>query len=113
ERDGYQVAYFGYPAGQPISDSSQLLADNLTALHELYPQMRLDVITHSMGSLVARHYIEGPSYTGGVRHLILLTPPNSGSGWAHAEVLLKAQQQFYLARHDPDWHWTWIITDGM
>lgn len=113
DRDGYQVAFFNYPAAQHIPESARLLADHVEALRETYPTLKLDVITHSMGGLVARDYVEGPRYAGGIDHLIQLTPPNHGSGWAHVEFLLKCQSAYYQCRSNPDWRWTWMITDGI
>lgn len=113
EREGFQVASFSYPASQSIGDSAKLLAENIAALRETYPSIKLDVVAHSMGSLVARSYIEGDAYAGGIRHLVMLAPPNHGSTWAKAEILSKGFEHYELWRHDPEWHWTWMITDGL
>jgi len=113
KRSGYQVAYFGYPDDQPLDDDGQLLAKHLQAVRETFPAMRLNVITYSMGSLVARSYIEGPDYRGGVDHLILLAPPNHGSSWARLRILAEWKEHLLLCLNDRDWRPTWMITDGL
>lgn len=113
EDEGYQVATFSYPASQAIGDSAKMLAENVAAIREMYPTLKLDVVAHSMGSLVARSYIESPEYHGGIGHFIMLSPPNHGSHWAGAEFVSKGIEHFALWRHNPEWHWTWMITDGL
>lgn len=113
EQEGYQVATFSYPAAQGIGDSAEFFSQHMKGLRELYPRLKVDVVTHSMGSLVARAYVEGPAYQGGVEHLVLLTPPNHGSSWARAEFAAKAMEHYELWRHDPEWRWTWMVTDGL
>jgi hypothetical protein len=66
-----------------------------------------------MGGLVARAYIEGDDYAGGVDHFVMLATPNRGSEWAACRFGLELQQHYVQWRHDPDWKWTWPITDGM
>jgi triacylglycerol esterase/lipase EstA (alpha/beta hydrolase family) len=113
DRDGEQVATFSYPSSQGIADSADLFAQHLSALHEEFPDLQLDLVTHSMGSLIARLYVEGPAYRGNVHHLIMLTPPNHGSTWVRAEIFAKAIDHYQQYRHDPQWHWTWMLTDGL
>lgn len=113
QRDGDQVAYFTYPSDQPLADSAELLARHMIPLRQAFPRLRVDVIAHSMGGLVARDYIEGPEYAGGVEHLILIAPPNHGSKWARYRILLEAEEHYYLWRDEPNWSWTWMITDGL
>jgi pimeloyl-ACP methyl ester carboxylesterase len=113
KREGYKIAYFNYPAAGPIADSAELLTQEMFALRKAFPNLKVDIITQSMGALVARSYVEGPQYAGGVDHLLLMTPPNNGSSWASAELALKVQNHIGLWRTNPDWHWTWMLTDGL
>jgi len=72
ERNGHQVAYFTYPSDQPLVDSAALFREQMTLLHDAYPNLLINVLTHSMGALVARQYIEGPDYQPGtVERLII------------------------------------------
>jgi triacylglycerol esterase/lipase EstA (alpha/beta hydrolase family) len=110
---GYQVAYFTYASDGPLEENAQLLTRDMTALREQFPEMRLDVIAHSMGGLVARRYIEGDDYAGGVDHLVLLGTPNLGTKWASYRIALEIQEHYKLWRHEKDWSPTWMITDGL
>ncbi len=111
--EGYQVAYFNYPDDEGIDESAALLGENMKALRETFPALRTEIVAHSMGALVAREYIEGADYAGGVHHLILLAPPNAGSKWAPFRFALEAEEHYWLARHDRNWRPSWIITDGL
>jgi pimeloyl-ACP methyl ester carboxylesterase len=113
EERGVQVGYFAYPADQAIEDDVKLLEKHLSALHETFPGIRVDLIGHSMGGLIARAYVEGNAYAGDVDHLIMVGTPNNGSQWARLDPILKVQKAWYLSHSDPDWHWSWMITDGL
>jgi pimeloyl-ACP methyl ester carboxylesterase len=112
-QSGWQVAYFSYPGDQPIDDSAALLARSMQDLRERFPQMRVDFVTHSMGGLIARDYVEGPGYAGGVDRLIMIAPPNHGSSWARLRSALSVQKNLDLRRDDADWRWSWLVTEGM
>jgi len=110
---GYQIAYFTYASDGPLEESAQLLSREMTTLREQFPTMSVNIIAHSMGGLVARRYVEGDDYAGGVRHLILLGTPNRGSRWATYRIALEIQEHYKLWRYDKDWSPTWAITDGL
>ena len=44
------------------------------------PDGKVDIVAHSLGSLVARAYIQSGSYDNDVRKLAMVGPPNEGSG---------------------------------
>lgn len=112
---GFQVAYFTYPSDQALTDSAKALADQMTALHDMLPDVKVDFITHSMGALVARAFVEGDQYpkVGNVEKLIMLAPPNHGSKWAAFRVALEIEEHYKLWRDESDWSPTWAITDGL
>lgn len=110
----HQVAYFTYPSDQPLADSAQLLRQEVAALHALYPNLLLNVLTHSMGALVAREFIEGDDYVPGtVERLLMIAPPNHGSKWALLRWGLEVEEHYHLWRDNPNWRPTWAITDGL
>ena len=113
EDRGYQAAYFSYPSDGPIEDSAELLAKNMAAVREVFPTMPLDIVGHSLGGLIARRYVEGDEYAGGVKHLILVGTPNSGTRWATFRIALEAVEHYRLWRGQPDWRPSWMITDGL
>ena len=110
---GFQVAYFGYPGDQPIDESANLFASHMRSLRQSYPRTGLNVVAHSMGGLVARAYIEGGDYAGGIDHLVLIGTPNHGSSWARFRMFLAVQQNYYEYKTNPQWRPTWMITEGM
>jgi pimeloyl-ACP methyl ester carboxylesterase len=110
---GQQVAYFSYAGDQPIAQSAVLFGRAMADLHASHPSTTLDIVAHSMGGLVARRYIEGPDYAGGVDRMILVAPPNHGSSWARLRTVLSIEENLHLRRDDPNWNWTWLVTEGM
>jgi pimeloyl-ACP methyl ester carboxylesterase len=113
QADGYQLAYFDYPDDQHVADSTALFTRQMTALRAAYPRLPVDIVAHSMGGLIARAYIEGDDYAGGVDHFVMLATPNRGSDWSKCRLGLELQEHYYQWRYNPDWHWTWMITDGL
>lgn len=111
--EGFQIAYFTYPSDGPLEDSAAMLAREMTQLRERFPNVSTDIIAHSMGGLVARRYVEGDAYAGGVEHLILLGTPNLGSRWATYRLALEVEEHWQLFRREKDWSPTWMITDGL
>jgi pimeloyl-ACP methyl ester carboxylesterase len=111
--EGYQVAYFTYPSDGPLEESADLLTREMIAVRDEFPGVLLHIVAHSMGGLVARRYVEGENYAGGVGHLILLATPNLGSRWAAYRVALEIEEHVGLWKHEKDWSPTWMITDGL
>jgi hypothetical protein len=111
--DGFQTAMFAYPAEQPLEESAQLLSQHLRALHEVYPGLKIELVTESMGGLVARRYVESSEYVGGVDRLIMIAPPNGGSRWTGGAVVLKLMVNAFQWKHDSDWSPAWLITEGL
>lgn len=111
--EGHQLATFDYPNDQPLAESGALLADCIGPLCESRPRLRVNLLTHSMGGLVARSFVESPAYAGRVERLILLAPPNQGSRYARWNCFSEIAEHCSLWRNDPNWHWTWIFVDGV
>jgi pimeloyl-ACP methyl ester carboxylesterase len=109
---GYQVAYYNYASDAPIQKSADRLADEMAALRKAYPTLRVHVIGHSMGAVVARAYIEGDRYTMPVDRFIAIAPPNHGSPWTHQRWLLETNEHYWLWKTNKDWSPIWIFTDG-
>lgn len=109
---GWQVGAFGYPADGPIARDIELLEKELAAFHEKYPKTRLSIIGHSMGSIVARGYIEGGRYVHPVERFIAIAPPNHGSSWASQRWLLEVRENYAMWRWNKEWSPIWMFTDG-
>ncbi len=110
---GYQTADFDYPPDGPIADDVALFARHLSAVHEAFPDLTVDVVAFSMGGLVARGYVEADAYPGGVDRLILIATPNHGSTWAGLTVLTKGRLAAEQVDTDPAWRPTWLVTGGL
>lgn len=113
EAAGHRVASFNYPNDQSLAESATLLADELAGLRRKHPGLRFDLIAHSMGALIARDYIEGDDYQGGVRRLIMLAPPNQGSCYARFSQPAELIEHVQLWCSEPEWNWTWLVSDGL
>jgi triacylglycerol esterase/lipase EstA (alpha/beta hydrolase family) len=111
--DGWQTAIFCYPSERPIPANAQLFQQHFEALRETFPNLRISVVTQSLGALVARKYIEGSDYHGGIDRLIMIAPPNAGSKWAKYSLVEKLQTNWYRWRHDPGWNAVWMIEEGI
>jgi pimeloyl-ACP methyl ester carboxylesterase len=111
--DGFQTATFAYPSERPLDESAAFFTRNMLALHERFPDLKVDLVAESMGGLIARRYVEGAEYAGGVDHLILIAPPNSGSAWTKGSLVLKLIVNSARWMHDPDWSPAWMITEGI
>ena len=110
--EDWQVAYFNYPNYQSVAESGKLLSDALRTLRREHHRLRVDLLTHSMGGLVARWYVEGPEYQGGVRRMVLLAPPNHGTTFARWRRGSEIVEHFLLWRDRDEWNWDWPMRDG-
>jgi pimeloyl-ACP methyl ester carboxylesterase len=77
---------------QPIEALSIVLEGEITSAKIDYTNYnmklaKVDVVGHSMGGLVARHYSHGfADYDGDIRKLIMVGTPNHGVGWCKKKV---------------------------
>jgi pimeloyl-ACP methyl ester carboxylesterase len=110
--DGWQVGYFSYPDDGPVAGSGDLLADCFADLRHAYPELKVHVIAHSMGGLVVRRFVEGPSYFGGVERFVQLGTPNHGSSWARCRWTLELCEHYQKWRTDPAWSRKRMREDG-
>jgi len=64
----YDTWRFYYPKNQDVTKSSPLLSKVLRSLQQNYysTEEKIDVVAHSMGGLVTRHYIQSDSEDGGI-----------------------------------------------
>lgn len=111
--EGYAVGELIYPNDQPLADSAALLAGEMARLRRECPRLSVDILAHSMGGIIARAYVEGDDYTGGIKRLILLAPPNHGSCYSRLSMMCDLVEHVGLWHSNPDWSWTWMVTDGL
>jgi pimeloyl-ACP methyl ester carboxylesterase len=83
EGGGHQIAPFCYAIHTEIPNIARDLARDLGKLRQAHPGVRISFVTHSMGGLVAREYVESDLYGNDTDRLILIGPPNHGTPVAH------------------------------
>lgn len=90
EAEGFGVVVYDYPFNRDLDESVAAFGRDWAAFRARTGDARpWAVLTHSMGALLARAYVEGPAYRGDVSDLILIAPPNQGSAVAELQGLLQ------------------------
>jgi pimeloyl-ACP methyl ester carboxylesterase len=90
ERAGFGVVVYDFPDNQDLDITVAEFGAQWRGFRaERGETLPWAIVTHSMGGLVARDYVEGGSYAGDVSALILIAPPNGGSALAKAQGLLQ------------------------
>lgn len=90
ERAGFGVVLYDFPDNQDLD----LTVPEFEARWAEFRRARGDgrpwaLVTHSMGGLIARAYVEGESYAGDVSDLILIGPPNQGAAVARLQSVIR------------------------
>jgi pimeloyl-ACP methyl ester carboxylesterase len=91
QSSGFQTLTFDYPNVGSIGRSGDRLHEELEALAAKYPGLKVCVVAHSMGGLVARHCVQ--TWPGGqmpITHLVTLGTPHRGSSLTGAHSWVKA-----------------------
>jgi pimeloyl-ACP methyl ester carboxylesterase len=113
QADGHQVAAFTYPNDGPVADAGHLLADGFADLRLKHPAAKpAMVVAHSMGGLVARHYVEGPAFRGGIDRVVMLGTPNHGSTWTGWRWAAEWHSQYKTCQREGNWTWSRLTDDG-
>ncbi|MBI3463835.1 MAG: alpha/beta hydrolase [Planctomycetes bacterium] len=87
---GFQVLDFDYPNDGPLAWSGDRLSLELKQLGASHSELRLAIVAHSMGGLVARHCLEAPGINPAcVTDLFTLGTPHHGSRLAVAQEWLE------------------------
>lgn len=103
EQDGFTVFAIDLeptflPANQHIPIYAQTLKTNIDIIKIITNSSKVDLVTHSMGGLVARWYIQQSNYENDVRKLIMLGTPNHGADILKTlAFLLKVGSALYQA----------------
>ena len=79
--DGYNVEILEYDMTQHAAIAAETLSRKIDDMLDEYNTSKVDIIAHSFGGLVSRHYIENEKMDGdkNVRNLIMLATPNHGT----------------------------------
>ncbi|HWE39363.1 MAG TPA: alpha/beta fold hydrolase [Isosphaeraceae bacterium] len=93
EEAGFGLVFYDYPFNRDLDQTSPAFARDWAAFRKERREKRpWVVLTHSMGALLARDYVEGDGFAGDVSDLILIAPPNRGSAIAGAQTILQLIQ---------------------
>lgn len=98
---GYTVLNILYPSRElSLEDISKFVDDKLQNCPDYHPDMVLHFVTHSMGGLIARYYIDTyqPKNLGKV---VMMGPPNTGSEFADWLTDVKILAPLYKAIYGP------------
>ncbi|MDD5489818.1 MAG: alpha/beta hydrolase, partial [Candidatus Moranbacteria bacterium] len=87
KKNGYKedenLFLFPYEWRDSNIQSAQKLKEKIDEIKKQTGRPKVDLVAHSMGGLVARHYIEGGNYEGDVDQLITLGTPHKGAPKAY------------------------------
>lgn len=90
EQAGFGLVVYDFPYNRDLRESSAAFVRDWEALRKAQGEKRpWSIVAHSMGSLLARSYVEGERFAGDVDHLIMLGPVNQGSRLAQVQTLLQ------------------------
>jgi pimeloyl-ACP methyl ester carboxylesterase len=76
---GVNMFDFPYQWRNSNIDNAKLLRDAIDVIKEETGRPKVDIVSHSMGGLLAREYIESDYYQGDVDQLITLGTPHNGA----------------------------------
>lgn len=90
EEAGFGVVVYDFPYNIDLDKQCEQFVENWLAFRAKTGDRRpWAVLTHSMGALLARWYVEGDRYANDVSRLILVGPPNRGAAMARAQGVLQ------------------------
>ena len=99
EAAGFGVVTYDFPYNRDLHQTAPAFGRDWADFRKKAGDARpWAVVAHSMGGLLARFYVEGDGYAGDVSDLILIAPPNHGSGLAKAQALLQLTQGMKAVR---------------
>lgn len=95
---------FIYPNDHTITESARLMSRELKSFAARYPERRIALVCHSMGSLVARACIEDVTLDpGNVERLIMIAPPTHGTLVAHFAVGTDLYEHWLTRKEGGPW----------
>jgi pimeloyl-ACP methyl ester carboxylesterase len=94
EAAGLGIVTYDFPYNRDLDETSAAFRRDWVEFRKQAGDLRpWSIVAHSMGSLLARSYVEDDaSYARDVASLILIAPPNHGSSLAKAQTLLQMVQ---------------------
>ncbi|WP_435010153.1 esterase/lipase family protein [Tundrisphaera lichenicola] len=94
EQAGYGIVVYDFPYNRDLDDSSEAFRRDWAEFRSKNGEtLPWAIVAHSMGSLLARSYVEDDAtFARDVSGLILIAPPNHGSSLSRAQTFLQMVQ---------------------
>jgi pimeloyl-ACP methyl ester carboxylesterase len=94
EKAGYGIVVYDFPYNRDLDESTAAFRRDWIEFRKAWGETRpWAIVSHSMGGLLARSYVEDDaSYQKDVASLILIAPVNGGSNLSQAQTLLQMIQ---------------------
>ena len=93
EEAGYGLVVYDFPYNRDLDETSAAFRRDWAEFRAKTGDARpWSIVAHSMGSLLARSYVEDDAFAKDVVSLIMIAPPNHGSSLAHAQTFLQMVQ---------------------
>jgi pimeloyl-ACP methyl ester carboxylesterase len=87
---GFGILVYDFPFNRDLEESvEQFVTDWKQFRRESGDRRPWSILTHSMGALIARGYVEGSGYGDDVNDLVMIGPPNQGAAVAKPQTLLQ------------------------
>lgn len=101
EREGFGVVVHDYPYNRDLDSTVKDFTRDWKAFRASRGErLPWAIVTHSMGTLPARWYVEGEAFDDDVCDLIMIAPPNHGAAIATAQTMLELIERFRAVRRD-------------
>jgi pimeloyl-ACP methyl ester carboxylesterase len=93
EAAGYGIVVYDFPYNRDLDETSAAFRRDWAEFRRKMGDKRpWSIVAHSMGSLLARSYVESDSFAKDVLSLMMIAPPNHGSSLARAQTFLQMVQ---------------------
>lgn len=90
EAAGFGIVVYDFPYNRDLDASSIAFARDWDSFRKARGDtLPWSIVAHSMGSLIARSYVEGEDFSNDVKTLVLIAPANGGSELAGAQTILQ------------------------
>ncbi len=98
EAEGFGVVIYDYPYNRDLDELAETFARDWSDFRtKQIDKSPWSIVTHSMGGLLARDYVEGDQYRDDVTRLVMIGPPNRGAASAQGQAVLQWLDTFRAA----------------
>ena len=80
------LSYYTYNSINGVNAGANTLKSKVDALLQKTGKSKVDIVTHSMGGLVARYYMKVKGGASKVDQIVNVATPHKGTAWAYAAL---------------------------